>query len=514
MKKPDKTALNHAGFSAWAEQADLKKELEKRVRESDCLYAISRLFKEKDMTLDEILQKTVDAIPRAFPDSDKSSARIILEDRLFKTINFHELLRKQKCDIIVYGVPVGVLEVFDSEKPFPHNEGSFPDRAMSLIAAIAEHVERTIEQKQTEKALQESEERFRCLVENSPTGIFIIRNGKVIYENPEEKRLSGPLALLFREGNLRNIHPDDIQKVKDGYEKIISGEIETLDQDFRYYPREKEDGDPDMKWVLCRASSIEYSGEKAVLVNKLDVTRAKELEHLLGIEDKMASLGRVASGMAHEIRNPLSGINIYLSNLEKIIDRGQETARGKAILGHIQSASNKIESIIRRVMDFSKPSEPKLVMTDINQVIGEALELLSVILRKTGIILEKVLAANLPQCYMDPQLIGRVILNLTSNAAEAMKNIEGTKRIEITSFIKDNHIVVSVSDSGPGVPAHLRRKVFDPFYTTKKGNTGIGLSLSHRIISDHGGSLGVSASRWGGAAFIVEIPLQRRYEHQ
>ncbi len=487
-------------------------ELEERLKELNCLYAISRLLGEKDIPSDEIIQRAVDTIPFSLQDPARSCARIILESNVFKTRNFVESPWKQGGDILAHGHRIGVLEVFYlGEKPEgPEGyEGPFLKEERNLLVAIAELLGRIIEQKQTERALIESEERFRCLAENSPTGIFIVQDGRIVYENPEGKKLSGPLTLLFRQGNLENIHPDDVQKAKEGYQKLVSGDFECLDMDFRFYPQTKEDSNLDMKWVLCRASLIEYSGKKAILINKLDVTRAKEMEHLLGIEDKMASLGRVAYGIAHEIRNPLSGINIYLTNLEKIFEKGEGLEKVKEILRQIQSASRKIELVIRRVMDFSKPSEPKSVPTDINQLIEEAIDLSSVTLRKSRIIMDKTLAEDLPPCQADPHLVRQVLLNLITNAAEAMKNMDEVKRMGVASSMEGNHVIIKVYDSGPGVPWHLRKKVFDPFYTTKNGSAGIGLSISHRIITDHGGALSVSTSKWGGAEFKVEIPIAR-----
>lgn len=267
-----------------------------------------------------------------------------------------------------------------------------------------------------------------------------------------------------------------------------------------------------MKWVHCRANLIEYQGRDAILVNIVDITKSKELEHLLAVQDKMASLGRVAAGIAHEIRNPLSGINIYLYNLGKIYDKGGKTDEIKEIVGEIKAASSRIESVIKRVMDFSKPGEPKFIMVNINQPIEEAINLSSVALRKGGIEIEKALEENLPQCYADPTLITQVLLNLITNAADAIKSVDGTKKIEITSSGEKGYIFVRVSDSGPGVPQNLRGKIFDPFYTTKDGGTGIGLSLSNRIIADHGGSLDVGESRLGGAEFVIGIPIREKEE--
>jgi len=381
---------------------------------------------------------------------------------------------------------------------------------LKTITASRDELEREVnERKQAEDALKKSEKRFRDLVENSLTGFSIIQDGQIVYQNLEQERLLGPLPRSSKLTDFESIHPDDVEKVKEFHQSITSGKVQTAITDFRFYPSGEIDGKLDMKWVFCRAILIEYQGKEAMLVNMMDITRAKELEHLLRIQDKMTSLGHVSAGIAHEIRNPLSGINIYLNTLRKIYNRPENVDKVKEILEQIQSASSKIESVIKRVMDFAKPSEPKFLATNINQPINKAIELSSVTLRKSGIKVEKALDKNLPPCNADPNLIEEVILNLITNADEAMKNKEGDKKIEVASSVKNNFILVRISDSGPGVPSNLRDKIFDPFYSTKNGSTGIGLSICHRIISDHGGTLSIARSKLGGAEFIIEIPLEK-----
>ncbi len=361
-----------------------------------------------------------------------------------------------------------------------------------------------------EGALLKSEKRFRTLVENSLTGICIVQDNRIVYYNPEQERLYGPMSGSPKFSDIhQNIHPDDIEKVNSFSKSMALTEVENLETDLRFYPTDKNSMGSNVKWVHCRTTLIDYQGKEAILVNMMDITRTKELEHLLKIRDKMTSLGRVAAGMAHEIRNPLSGINIYLNTLEKIYNRGDDLEKIKGIIGQIQSASNKIESIIKRVMDFSKPGTPKFIKTDINQPIDEALSLSSVTLRKRGIAVEKVLADDLPQPRLDHHLIEQVILNLINNATESMKHMDSEKKIEVAASLKGKNIIVSVSDSGPGVPEEIADNVFDPFYTTKDGSTGIGLSLSNRIVEDHGGAFTLSKSKWGGARFSFEIPLER-----
>ncbi len=173
-------------------------------------------------------------------------------------------------------------------------------------------------------------------------------------------------------------------------------------------------------------------------------------------------------------------------------------------------ASNKIESVIKRVMDFSKPGAPKMVHTDINESLQEAINLSSVTMRKKGIKFESSLAPDLPRCYADPHLIEQVVLNLITNAAKAMEKGNGNRIVQITSSAKNNTLSIQVADSGPGVPDDLREKIFDPFFTTSEEGSGIGLNIAQRIVADHNGSMSLHSSRWGGAEFRIELPIERR----
>jgi PAS domain S-box-containing protein len=362
-------------------------------------------------------------------------------------------------------------------------------------------------QKLAQKALEESEKRFRDLVENSLTGISIVQDNQVVYQNQEQERILGPSPRSYLLADFEKIHSDDVGTVRRLSQKMNRGEIQTLEAEFRFYADGPQNGGKDLKWVYCRALLTEYRGQEAILVNMIDMTQAKELEHLLTIQDKMASLGRIAAGMAHEIRNPLSGINIYLNTLKKLHHKQGSEEKVKTILGQIQSASRKIESVIRRVMDFAKPGEPKLTITDLNRPVLEAINLSAVTMRKSGIVLEKALAENLPPCQADPALIEEMVLNLLNNAAGAMKTMAAGKIIVVSSFAAGDDIVLTVSDSGPGVDPDIRAKIFDPYFTTKSDGTGIGLSISHRIVTDHGGSLTVADSELGGAEFRVKLPI-------
>ncbi len=358
--------------------------------------------------------------------------------------------------------------------------------------------------------LRTSDRYFRDLVENSPTGISILLDEKVVYRNPEQQRIFGPLREDRYPSIYERVHPDDEDKLHGLIQSALSGNARQTGLVLRFIHLWGETtGENAMKWLHCRANLIDIQGRKAVLINMMDVTKAREVERLLNIRNRMTSLGHVAAGIAHEIRNPLSGINIYLDTAEQLLIRGGDRERLREILDKIQDASAKIESVIKRVMDFSRPSEPRLLPIDIRRPVEEALGLSSVMLRKTGIEVKAEYAEGVPPCTADLQLIEQVLLNLITNAAEAMNDMEQGKRIEIRVSHDSGHVSVSVGDSGPGVAPAMIPKIFDPFVSTKSTSTGIGLSISQRIVHDHGGTLTVSSGRMGGAEFTLTIPVHR-----
>jgi signal transduction histidine kinase len=245
-----------------------------------------------------------------------------------------------------------------------------------------------------------------------------------------------------------------------------------------------------------------------------DVTEKARVEAAMVNAQKLESLGVLAGGIAHEIRNPLSSVNISISSIERACgaSTGLEPDTKEKIdliLEQMKSAAAKMGLVIQRVMDYSKPFPPRKEVVDLNKVIEEAVRLSLSTLRKREIAVLMDLAPDLATCRVDAQMIEQVLVNLITNACQAMEGAEGAKFLEVASAVQDGRIVLRVSDSGPGVPPSLREKVFDPFFTTRKDGSGIGLSFSHRIVADHGGSLRVDTSRWGGAEFRIELPVAR-----
>jgi signal transduction histidine kinase len=230
----------------------------------------------------------------------------------------------------------------------------------------------------------------------------------------------------------------------------------------------------------------------------------KSRENLLQAE-KMALVGKLAAGMAHSIRNPFTSVKMRLFSLSRTLELNATQEEDFAV---ISQEIRHIDTIVQNFLEFSRP--PKLMMQPVSpsSVVDNALQLLSHRLKSYGVEVRVTRPAPLPEVMGDPEQLKEVLVNLIINACEEMKE-GGTIMIEERLFGQRPHqfTVLSLSDSGPGIPEELREKVFQPFFTTKDEGTGLGLSIASRIINEHGGRLSIESGSTGGAEFVITLPV-------
>jgi C4-dicarboxylate-specific signal transduction histidine kinase len=227
---------------------------------------------------------------------------------------------------------------------------------------------------------------------------------------------------------------------------------------------------------------------------------------------KLATLGELTTGVAHELNNPLNNIGLYLGN---VIDRVElEDVDRAQIVRDLQSAQEQVRKaseIISHLRTFGRAAAVSFELLDVNDVIERALALMHEQLRLRQIEVKLDLQRQPAIVSGNPIQIEQVFINLLTNARDA---VEGSPRrvVEIVSAYEGDVIRITVGDSGPGIPAGLEQRIFDPFFTTKEvgAGTGLGLSITYGIIREHGGNVFVEANAGGGACFVIELPRAPR----
>ncbi len=249
--------------------------------------------------------------------------------------------------------------------------------------------------------------------------------------------------------------------------------------------------------------------------------RTRELAHSqqqLLQAAKLASVGELAGGVAHEINNPAGIILMRAARLAQEVGRGRSSAEAQEDLSAIQRQVEKISRIVAALLAFSRQSKPELRPVDLNELVRRTVSLLEDLIRNRGIDLLLDLAPALPQVQADGSRIEQVLLNLTNNALDAMP--QGGRLSFRTAPVgrpqDDPAVAVAVSDTGTGISAEDLSRIFDPFFTTKEvgQGTGLGLSVSYGIIEEHGGTIQVDSQPGVGSCFTLLLPVLRPAKEQ
>ena len=224
---------------------------------------------------------------------------------------------------------------------------------------------------------------------------------------------------------------------------------------------------------------------------------------------KLASLGILTAGVAHELTNPLNNISMIAQNYQEFYDVLSERNRLE-LMKKIEGETERIEEIVRNLLDFSKPKEAKLEEIDINETVGKALELMQNTLDISNVEVRTELGQGLPHIYIDDHQIQQVLVNLIVNAVHAMAH-GGVLKLATRLGDEGRTVKVDVIDTGKGIPAEFIPHIFDPFFSTKGvGGTGLGLSVSYGIIKNHKGTIKVESTVGAGTAFTIEFPVYNK----
>ena len=392
-----------------------------------------------------------------------------------------------------------------------------------------------------ERSLEESEEKYSTLVELSPEGIVLAVGGLVVFVNRGFCDMFGFEAVSIRNKNLVQLISESLRDttglISDDERLLVLKNVsdmvkgKTTRHTYRV-PSKKQCGT--CIWIETYANPIMYSGKIAELLVFRDVTERKNAEEELARvkqekdaqivqSAKLASLGEMATGIAHEINQPLNVIKLTTVGMQRFIRKGKKIT-SEMLAEELESINDQVErmrAIIDHLRTFARPSSNvECDLVDMNVPLMNCFKFVGEQMRLQQIEVHTDLQ-ELPRVLADSNKLEQVFLNIISNARDAMHTITATVGKEhkniltVHSFVEDSKAVVTLSDTGGGIPAESRARVFEPFFTTKEAGrgTGLGLSISYNIIKEFDGGIDFSVDEGVGTTFVVALPIASQHKN-
>jgi PAS domain S-box-containing protein len=354
---------------------------------------------------------------------------------------------------------------------------------------------------------KQMEELFKTVTNSSPVGIYILQDGKFQLANPQFQKLTGySEEELAKIDSMNLVLPEDQGKVRKKAIKMLKGELSSP---YQFRVRNKAG---DTRWVIETVTSIPYRGRQATLGNYIDITERKQaeeredqLQQELNLAGRLASIGQLAAGVAHEINNPLTGV-IGFSHLMLSRDIPEDMKKDLQV---IHSEAQRVAKIVENLLIFAHQRKTGREYIAINDIITRVLELRAYEMKVNNIEVETRLDPELPATMADAGQFQQVFLNIVLNAEHFMTKAHNKGKLLVKTERIGNKIRASFTDDGIGISKENMDKIFNPFFTTKEvgKGTGLGLSICHGIITQHEGRIYAESEAGKGATFVIELPV-------
>jgi PAS domain S-box-containing protein len=393
-------------------------------------------------------------------------------------------------------------------------------RTAQLLKMNEELAQENRERKKVENALRESEEKYRILIDNADTAIFIAQDNVIKFPNPMTLEIIGYTAdELVRTQFKEFIHPKDRENVVERHGQRLRGEEAPSSYTFRIITKKGK-----KLWVHLNAVLIKWEGRPATLNFLRDITSQKKMEAQLRQAQKMEAIGTLAGGVAHDLNNILSGLVSYPELL--LLDIPEDSSLRKPMLT-IQESGQKAATIVQDLLTLARRGVSVSKVVNLNQIIREylsSLEFEKLSSFHLDVKVETDLEADLLNILGSPVHLAKSIMNLVSNAAEAMPE-GGTISISTQSLYLDQpiygyetirageYVTLTVADKGTGISQSDIDKIFEPFYTKKvmgRSGTGLGMAVVWGTVKDHQGYIDVQSTLKKGTAFTIYFPVTRQ----
>jgi PAS domain S-box-containing protein len=256
--------------------------------------------------------------------------------------------------------------------------------------------------------------------------------------------------------------------------------------------------------VSVSVQAIQENGERmGALVTLRDLDSIESINTQLQVSERLAALGRITAGVAHEVKNPLNSMRLWLENLKESLPAEPDGGTQQAVQV-LDKEIDRLDAVVKRFLDFTRPMEVRLEATQLAEVLKEVIEIAKPQLQKARIHVAQLLPIDVPEVYVDRALLKQAVLNLVLNAVEAMP-AGGQLRLMLSR--RGENAEITVGDTGKGIPLENRQKIFQLFFTTRPGGSGIGLASTFRIVQLHNGSIDFTSEVGRGTTFRIELPL-------
>ncbi len=414
---------------------------------------------------------------------------------LYESLNPHS----HYCIPILYANRVlGVINMYVKEGHQPNS------RDEEFLSAVANALAGIIERKHNENELRQSEERLRVMFESLSEGIMVYdKHGNILRINDTilEMHGYGNKEELIGKSLFDLITERERSRVKDNLKATINaGHSENVQYTFI-----RKDGS-EFPGELSSTALLDDSGNLTGFVAiSIDITNRIRSNEQLIVTDRLAAIGELSSGIAHEINNPLTGI-IGFSDLLMEREIPEDI---RADLEIINREARRTADIVKKLLTFARRHPEKKDFIDLNKIINEVVEMRDYEQKVNNIEVETNYSDSLPEVIADGFELQQVFINLVVNAEHFMIEKNGRGTLAITTELADNCVRASFADNGPGIQPENLKHVFDPFFTTKEvgKGTGLGLSICHGIITKYNGRIYAESEPGKGATFIVELPV-------
>jgi PAS domain S-box-containing protein len=357
------------------------------------------------------------------------------------------------------------------------------------------------EERERDLALERSEIRYTQLVESASDAIFtadtsgnltaVNRSLEIATGQSRDQLIGRPVFSL--------IDPRDQVAAKEVLRAGLAGDFPR--GDLRYL-----DGNGELRHCSLTVTPLTEDGVVTGLLGIVrDVTDERRLTEQLMQQEKLAAVGELVSGVAHELNNPLASVMAFA---QLLLAAPADTPPDREAIDAINQEARRAAKIVANLLTFARQHQPERTIADLNRVVHDTLELRRYALRTAQVEIDTDLDPDLPLTWADAFQLQQVVLNLLTNAEHALASWDGEKRIAIATKRRGDQLVISVADTGPGVPPENLLRIFNPFFTTKPvgEGTGLGLSISDGIVREHGGRIRVDSRPGLGATFEIELP--------